>query len=229
MGHITVAAVAKSELYRAWTQVCVVTDGLKIGGTQKEAEDHLDRQRHEREWLTHNRIVVSMLGKKEIRMNNWLEDLVPCELIDRILVLDRGEIVERRLVPSHIAECGFSCRSQFCDKFHVRLIASQVRKALAAVRGIAKMAPALNELLVSPDSSDPLSRLDEVSYVVAEKAIRRELVDPLAVTHEMSDVWKAIKKKAEEGLGKNVEDAVSGFNNEFRIASASGTIRRLLN
>lgn len=89
MGHLTVAAAAKAAHLGDKCKVVVLTDTMKIGlkGTSKP------RERHENEWLTPRKDVITALKKAKVELHNWQEDTVPSNLIDKLLVLDKRQIL----------------------------------------------------------------------------------------------------------------------------------------
>lgn len=118
MGHLTVAAAAKAPHVKDKSQVVVVTDTMKIGFHH---ELQL-KERHENDWLTTRKHVITVLRKAGIELHNWQEDTVPSELIDALLVLDKKTILRGNY--AQLATMRFDAVDVYCRSLDYRLLAS---------------------------------------------------------------------------------------------------------
>jgi len=208
MGHASVAAAAKSPRYKESTQVYVVTDGLKIGGTIDDVKRHEEIQRNERHWLSHDVRALQAADRENIITTNWQEDVVDRAHIDYILVLDQAKLIEANgeNARQRIAELEFKPDIDFNKKLQVRIVASRLRHKFEALKsdskGLIKKIKE-SELLRGKDD------VDEICYILAEKALKGELhSSENGVEHP---AWKDIRKRAVDGCTESLTRGISEF------------------
>lgn len=149
MGHLSVAAVAKSEELKRRCEVIVATDSTKIGksdpsekqkkkkiGKQEPSDKEGPPERNRNRWLTHASSTLAELENLKVRLHNWLEDSVPPEYIDKLVVLDKKIVLERTQPPGFkrfdgLGALMFQARQEYCEKLETRLLAATIahRKA----------------------------------------------------------------------------------------------------
>ncbi len=119
MGHLTVAATAKTPRYAPRCRVVVLTDSTKIGFYHHERST---TERHRDTWLTHKKDVIEGLKEAGVELHNWQEDTVPMELIDTLIVLDGARTI---VAPYQMLEgVRFDAPGVYCQTLTVRLLAS---------------------------------------------------------------------------------------------------------
>lgn len=205
MGHISVAAAAKCPRYEEHTGVYILTDGLKIGGSSKEVRTHDQRQRHQEEWLTTDATTQSSLNASGVETMNWMEDLVPSDLIDQIFVLDCQKVIEPRSM--EIKEFRFDALKVFCEKFHRRIVAHNARAEFD------RQSPSHQESLLSalePQLGDCKKGTDGVCWSIAGKALDGEF-SPEGLNDEIKKAWEAIWKASRKATTREANEAVGKF------------------
>jgi len=185
MGHATVAATAKSPLYAEYTKVCVLTDGLKIGGTIEAVKRHENHQRNERQWLTHDSRAQALLNRNEIESINWQEDIVPRELISNMLIVDKGESIDVTTEAGRESIVGheFLPYKDFNAKLHTRVVANRIRNNFSATDGEDDLFRAIvsTDLIMSanadekPEKAQKPQNVDKLCFGLAEMALKGSL------------------------------------------------------
>jgi len=213
MGHISVAAAAKCPRYCEHTSVFVLTDGLKIGGTREDVKLHEQHQRNKRYWLTTDASTQLSLDAADVVTMNWQEDLVPIELIDKILVLDRGETIlaAAKDVRQRIEASRFNALEEFCEKLHKRIIAHNARMELD--HQMTEHQDVLQNILKSQVNRSGVTDPDALCYVIAEQTLNQELPEVLEI--QQPAAWASIRQAAMKGTSLEINNAVATFSREL--------------
>jgi hypothetical protein len=144
---------------------------------------------------------------------NWQEDLVPIELIDKILVLDCGETILAAAgdVRERIKASEFCALEEFCEKLHKRIIAHNARMELN--RQMIEHQDVLQSILKSQVNHSGVNDPDAVCYVIAEQALNKDLPEVLEIQQHVA--WASIRQAAVKGASLDIKNAVATFSREL--------------
>ncbi len=201
MGHLSIAAIAKAPCLGSNCDVVIVTDSMKIGvEPTPDAIPFDSKERNPDTWLTHNKELIAELRAENVKLHNWQDDHVPGELIDKLIIVDRGEIVEKDFV-NHIARHQFDGKQVYCEKLEIQLLAAK----------LAHLKPAEAEvvaLIKKVESRSP--DLDVRNWVIAEKYLSGKLLTPAEQPEDFQlSTARTLERRIGEFWSREVRHAVA--------------------
>lgn len=210
MGHLAVAAIAKSEDWVSHCDVIVVTDSMKIGNNPIPSS----RERNPGAWLTPDREVLRRLGKQGIKLHNWQEDMIAAKYIDKLIILDLNKVVEiANYTPPELNKVirnnSFNARVAFCSNLDHKMLAAIIR------RNPQKFSPFIQKIVDLLGEKVEGKVEDIANWILAGTYLHQDDIDTFLGEYERQldpPTYQRLKIVAEE----NLEDIVSVTENTWK-------------